>query len=91
MKTRKYLSSLAVTKSIYGYPFNYIVNALIAVPLIIYLDNIGIPMYLNAIVASVPFVIMALFKNYLFFWLEDRYLVKFEAKKIIRSLLQHIR
>lgn len=91
MKTRKYLTSLSITKSIYGYPFNYIINALISVPLIIYLDSIGLPIYINAIVASIPFVIMALFKNYLFFWLEDRYLVKFQARNILNRIKEYLR
>jgi len=91
MKTKRYLSSLAISKSIYGYPFNYIINFAVVVPLVLYLDDIGVAEWLNAIIISIPFVIMALIKNYTFFWLEDRYLIKFKAKEILHKVKEYLR
>ena len=74
-----------------GLPISLALNITIAIPLVIYLDSIGVHQVINAMILAVPFFWASAFRMTLIDYAYEKYNVHIDPKSLCKSLWNKIK
>ena len=89
-KTKRHMFSMALMNSSSGLPISLLLNILVAIPLVLFLDSLGVPPVYNALALSVPFFLASVGRIYIFAWIEDRYQINIRPEKLLKDIFDRI-
>ena len=74
-----------------GAPLSFILNLSFAVPLVVYLDSIGVHPAVNALALLVPFYWASVGRMYVIDWAYEKYNIQIDPKSLCIALCKKIK
>lgn len=82
--------SMALMNSSSGLPISLLLNILVAVPLVLFLNELDVPPVYIALALAVPFFMASVLRIYFFAWVEDRYKINIRPEKFLKDILDRV-
>ena len=83
---RKNIFMKAIGNSLAGAPLSFVLNSIFAIPLVVYLNDIGVHPTVNALVLLVPFFWASVLRQYVIDYTYQKYNIQIDPKHLFTKL-----